>query len=185
MELDMKKLSTGKIFFAILIFAMSCAIVFACSGGPSNAQDEGSNAKGEAAAGKPQSTVETPVDPDIASVNAFIDEFQDRYTAQDIEGVGKLFMKDGAVVVDYEGKISSYTTREWLERTANIFKRGDKISDRLTERDITVYRNIAVVKCRFDFASSWEKSYGHDIFSLVRHDDRWLIVSLTYSGDSL
>ena len=123
------------------------------------------------------------MDPDIQGVNEFIDTFQERYSAMDYEGVSELFMKGGAVVVDHEGKIRTYSTREWLSMTENIFENTSQITDRLTEREIDVYRNIAVVQCRYDFSSPVEQSTGHDIFSLVRSGDKWLIVSLMYSGD--
>jgi len=152
---------------------LACAVILACSGAPMRAQAQ------DQLSGKTEAN-----DKDIQSVNEFIDEFQQLYSSRDIEGVRKLFMSGGAVVIDFSGKIYRYSTREWLDLTEDVFKKCPTISDRLTEREIDVYRSIAVVRCRYDFDSPFEHSTGHDIFSLIRHGDSWLIVSLMYSGDA-
>jgi hypothetical protein len=96
--------------------------------------------------------------------------------------VSELFLDGGTVTIDFDGRIKTYTTKAWLDMTSEIFEYDSSISDRLTERSITVYGNIAVATCRYDFDSRFEHSFGHDIFSLARYGDNWLIVSLMYSG---
>jgi hypothetical protein len=162
-----------KLTIVLPVSILACVIILACSGVPTRAQSQGQPAA------KPDA-----VEKDIQSVNEFIDKFQQLYSSRDFEGVRELFMGGGAVVIDFSGKIYRYSTREWLDLTEDLFKKCSTISDRLTEREIDVYRNIAVVRCRYDFDSPYEHSTGHDIFSLIRHGDSWLIVSLMYSGDA-
>ena len=162
-----------KMAFVPAALILVCTLFWACSGAPSRAQ-----------ANIEEPTGVEGINDDIQSVNDFIDTFQELYSSRDHEGLSDLFMKGGAVVIDFEGTIYRYSTREWLVMTKNIFENTSNISDRLTEREINVYRNIAVVRCRYDFSSRTERSTGHDIFSLVRHNDTWLIVSLMYSGDT-
>ena len=166
-------LLTGRTLFVSLALVFTCAILSACSGSPSRAQTDTK---------APETAVQT--DPDVLSVDRFIDTFQECYTSKDIEGLSALLTDDGNIIVDFSGKIRSYSSREWLELTRNIFENTSQLSDRLTERVINVYGNIAVVQCRYDFESPVERSTGHDIFSLVRDGDSWLIVSLMYSGKS-
>ena len=165
-------LNIGKLVIFIPSILLIFLLFLACTRVQVNAQTQ-----------PPEAAVQGIADADKQSVDAFIDKFQQLYSSRDIEGVKALFMSGGAVVIDYAGKVKRYTTREWLELTENIFDENDSLSDRLTEREIDVYRNVAVVRCRYAFDSESEHSSGHDIFSLVRHGDSWLIVSLMYTGD--
>jgi hypothetical protein len=157
---------------SVAMLFIAGAVLLACGSQPSNAGPEGNASR--------ESAVEE--DEDVRSINAFLDTFQTEYSNRDIEGVSALFMSGGKVVTDFEGRVRTYDVENWLEMTGSIFDNYSHLSDRLTEREITVYGNIAVAKCRYDFDSSFEKSYGHDIFSLVRRSEGWLIVSLMYSG---
>jgi hypothetical protein len=163
---------TRRLTVALMVMVSVCTLFWACSGEPSRAQTESKDGQLNRGANE-----------DIQRVNEFLNTFQSRYSSRDFDGLTDLFMKGGSVVVDFEGEVRRYSTREWLALTKNIFERYSNLSDRLTEREIAVYRNIAVVLCRYDFDGPMEHSTGYDIFSLVRHDDSWLIVSLLYSGD--
>ena len=155
-----------------IIFFVASFVLYACGTTPSDAASRSAPLRASA-----------PDSEDVKSANRFLDSFQEAYSNMDIAGVSELFMENGAVVTDFEGRIRRYTSEGWLEMTGSIFKNSSRMKDRLTEREITVYRNIAVVNCRYDFDSPSEHSTGYDIFSLVRHEDSWLIVPLIYSDD--
>ena len=166
------KIHPCKLSIGIILLLFASALLWACNTSPSKAEpgNDGTVA------------LSSEIDEDILSVDRFIDAFQDRYTARDLRGVSQLFLDTSDVVVDFDGRVTHYTIDEWIDMTANVFSKYSGISDKLTEREITVYGEIAVVICRYDFDSSFEHSHGHDIFSLVRTPDGWRIVSLMYSG---
>jgi len=166
------KIHPCKLSIGIILLFFASALLWACNTSPSKAEpgNDGTVVASE------------EIDEDVLAVDRFIDAFQQRYTARDLKGVSQLFLDTSDVIVDFDGRLTFYTIEDWLEMTSRVFKIHKGISDRLTEREITVHGEIAVVVCRYDFSSSEEHSHGHDIFSLVRTRDGWRIVSLMYSG---
>ena len=167
----LNKTHFDKLIIGFILLAFAGALLLACGTSPSKAgTEEGTG------------VIPGETDEDIRSVNEFLDTFQERYSARDIKGVSRLFMDISTVMVDFEGRLTAFTIEDWLDMTENVFDRNSRISDKLTERSITVYGKIAVATCRYDFKSATEHSSGHDIFSLVRTPDGWRIASLMYSG---
>ena len=166
------KIHPCKLSIGIILLLFASALLWACNSTPSKAEPGNYGTVG----------ANGEIDEDVLAVDRFIDTFQDRYTARDIKGVTRLFLDTSDVVVDFNGRLTHYTIEDWLEMTSSVFSNHTSISDKLTEREITVYGKIAVVICRYDFDSSFEHSSGHDIFSLVLTPDGWRIVSLMYSG---
>ena len=122
------------------------------------------------------------------AVNKVIDEFQTAYSAKNVVGVQSLFHPKGVVAIDFSSNTeqSVMTVGEWATATKEIFNKQTTISDKLTNREINVYRGgMATVVCDYDYNDMASHQAGKDVFTLIRIHGKWRIVSLVFSGDSV
>lgn len=125
---------------------------------------------------------------DIDAVNKVIDEFQTAYSSKNITDVQNLFHHKAVVGIDFysnkDQKIMSLL--EWLNSTKEIFRERSTISDKLTDRDINVYRGaLATVVCNYDYRDGVSHQAGVDVFTLMKIRGKWKIISLIFSGDDV
>jgi ketosteroid isomerase-like protein len=125
---------------------------------------------------------------EIAEVNAVIDGFQKCYSNKDIKGVRDLFYAEAVIAwdVDQGAQIKVVSAEEWLQFTEkDVFTKSKPISDILTDRDITVHRNIAYAVYNYTYTDSEEKYQGIDVITLLKMRGRWRILSLQWTGDPI
>jgi ketosteroid isomerase-like protein len=123
---------------------------------------------------------------DIAAVNAVIDAFQKCYSNKDIKGVRELFYAEAVIAwdVDQGSKTQVVSGEEWLQFSEKeVFTKSEPISDILTDRDITVHRNIAYAVYNYKYTDSQEQYVGIDVITLLKMRGRWRILSLQWTGD--
>jgi hypothetical protein len=119
-------------------------------------------------------------------VNTVIDAFQRCYSGKDIKGVRDLFYAEAIIAwdVDDGSKTQVVSAEEWLQFTEkDVFTKSQPIADILTDRDITVHRNIAYAVYNYTYTDSSEKYQGIDVITLLKMRGRWRILSLQWTGD--
>jgi len=125
---------------------------------------------------------------DIDRINALLDEFEDTYSNKRVNDVRQLFYANSVIAIDLDGGQNQRVVglEDWLQATEQtIFKLNENISDRLTNREIVVLRNIAYVVCNYTYIDDTHKAQGMDVFTLLKTRDRWRIVSLQWTGDTV
>jgi len=122
------------------------------------------------------------------AVNKVIDDFQDAYSSRNIVGVQTLFHPKAVVAIDFANNAEQRVmmVSEWAIATKEVFKEHLTISDKLTNREINVYRGgIATVVCDYDYRDPASHQTGNDVFTLIKIHGKWKIVSLVFSGDAV
>lgn len=126
-----------------------------------------------------------PADGELASINALIDEFQSAYSAKDMPRLRATFHTKANVAIDFNNSTvqSSYRIDEWIPATQELLKNKRSVSDILSNREITVYRNIATVVADYNYRADGEHQAGQDIMIVTKLGGSWKIFSLTFYGD--
>ena len=127
----------------------------------------------------------TPAD-DIDEINEVMDNFEDYYSNERLNELRLLFHSEAVIAMDGEEGTSQHVIglEDWLTATQeNTFAMNERISDTLSDREITVYRNIAYAICNYTYIDDEEIGRGVDIFTFVKMRNRWRIVSLVFTGD--
>jgi len=136
-------------------------------------------------AGYQSGTDPTPAD-DIDDINEVLDNFEDSYSNERLNELRMLFFSEAVIAMDGEAGTSQHVIglEDWLSATQeNTFSMNEYISDTLSDREITVYRNIAYAVCNYTYIDDSEIGRGVDIFTFMKMRNRWRIVSLVFTGD--
>lgn len=126
-----------------------------------------------------------PQSGEIAAINALIDRFQSSYSRKDYQALRATFHPKANIAIDYNHSMtqSSYRLDEWITATEHLLKDKRSVSDVLSNREITVYRNLATVVADYDYRADGEHQAGQDIMILVKFGGDWKIFSLVFYGD--
>lgn len=125
---------------------------------------------------------------DIDAVNKVIDDFQESYSAEKIEDFQTLFHHKAVIGIDFDSHADQtlMTLVEWTTGTKEMFSERNRVSDKLTEREINIYRgSLATVVCNYDYRDNVSHQTGMDVFTLMKIKGKWRIVSLIFSGDDV
>ena len=125
---------------------------------------------------------------DTADVSAVIDRFQEAYSSKRINDVRNLFYAEAVVAVDFDQGHTQHVAslEEWLQGTQEeTFNTNTLVSDTLSDRDIVVLRNIAYVVCNYTYIDDTSRQQGVDVITLMKLHDRWRILSLQWTGDTV
>jgi len=123
---------------------------------------------------------------DLDDINAVIDSFEDAYSNEQLNDLRNLFFAEAVIAYDCEeGRTQRvHELEDWLAGTQEVtFDLNEFISDTLSNREITVFRNIAYVVCDYEYLDDNEVGIGIDIFTLMKMRNRWRILSLQFTGD--
>jgi hypothetical protein len=123
---------------------------------------------------------------DATMVDQVIDKFQTEYSAKNLPGVQTLFHPQAIVGIQFgnESKPDIMTVGEWAQATKSVFKERAWVSDKLTNREISIHRGkMASVTCDYDYKDPSSHQAGTDIFTLIKVRNDWKIVSLVFTGD--
>ncbi|MEO7994741.1 MAG: nuclear transport factor 2 family protein [bacterium] len=122
---------------------------------------------------------------DEAALNTLIDKFQTSYSTKDYAALRTCFHPKANVAIDYLGGTvqSSSLINDWIKDTENILKDKSQVSDVLSNREFTVYRNIATVVADYDYRSGLDHQVGQDVFTCIKFNGEWKIFCLVFYGD--
>jgi ketosteroid isomerase-like protein len=129
----------------------------------------------------------SPAD-EIDEVSAVIDDFQTAYSNKQQNDLRNLFYAEAVIAYDFEeGQTQRiFKLEDWLQGTQEVtFNMNEHISDQLTNRDISVFRNIAYAVCDYTYTDDNEIGRGVDVLTLMKMRNRWRIVSLVFTGDQV
>jgi len=126
-----------------------------------------------------------PLAGELQAINALIDTFQTSYSQKNYAALRGTFHPKANVGIDYAGSTvqSTYRIDEWITATEQLLKDKRSVSDILSNRDITVYRNLATVVADYNYRADGEHQAGQDIMILVKMGGQWKIFSLVFYGD--
>lgn len=127
----------------------------------------------------------SPAD-DIEEINDLLDDFEEAYSNEHLNDLRLLFFSDAVIAMDGEEgtRQTICSLEEWLTATQeDTFAMNEYISDTLSDREITVYRNIAYAVCNYTYIDDTNIGRGVDVFTFMKMRDRWRIVSLQFTGD--
>ena len=123
---------------------------------------------------------------DIKDVDKLIDSFQTAYSNKQANELRNLFHSGGVVAYDGDqGKSQRvFGVEDWIQGTdKNVFQIHKEISDRLTDRQIVVLRNIAYAVCNYTYTDETKTGKGTDVLTFIKIHDTWKILSLQWTGD--
>lgn len=125
---------------------------------------------------------------DVQLINKVIDDFQEAYSNKQADKLRTLFCSEAVIGYDQnEGREQGVISiDEWIQYTKeNTFRLHEKISDRLTNREITVFRNIAYAVCDYTYTDYKVTYKGIDVITFMKIKNRWRIVSLQWTGEQV
>jgi len=125
---------------------------------------------------------------EIEEINTVIDNFQTAYTSQSTTDLRRLFYANSVIAWDSKGgeRQAVYSLEQWLQGTQeDVFDSNQWLSDELTDRDITVMRNIAYCVCEYTYRDEDGTQRGFDVFTFLRMRGTWKILSLQWTGDAV
>ena len=108
---------------------------------------------------------------DIKDVDKLIDSFQEAYSNKQANELRNLFHSGGVVAYDAnQGQTQKvYGVEDWIQGTDKyVFQIHKTISDRLTDRDIVVYRNIAYAVCSYTYTDETKVGKGTDVITFIK-----------------
>ena len=135
------------------------------------------------ASGAPQQAA--PSGGETAQVDALITKFQTAYSAKDYQTLQSCFHPKANIAIDYKGGTihASYYIPDWIAETKKIVGGLPNVKDVLSNREIVVYRNLATVVADYDYRGGGDHEAGQDLFTVVKFDGQWKILSLAFYGD--
>jgi hypothetical protein len=123
----------------------------------------------------------------------FIENYYRDFSSRDWITFRTYFWEDGTITTvwqqpgDTVSKVHSVTIDEFIRQTPDGPDSQPVFEERLLNAEIEVRGNLARVWARYNaifgteqHLSEWQ---GTDLFSLLKHDGTWKIVSLTFESD--
>lgn len=123
---------------------------------------------------------------EAAQIDELITKFQTSYSKKRFTDLRACFHPKANVAVDFAGGTmqSTFTINEWILAQEDFLKDYPEVSDVLSNREITVYRNIGTAVCDYDYRGGSVHQTGQDIFMFTKFSGEWKIVSLAFYGDN-
>lgn len=136
---------------------------------------------------------EKPVSDTNSELNAFLENYYQTFSDRDWEAY-RDFFTDKAVlttiwqsVEDTIPVVFTNSVTEFLEQTAAGPDSQPIFEERMVSSEIKVKNGLATAwvayEAKFGTEDNLMEWTGSDLFSLIKHRDRWYIASLTYVSD--
>lgn len=128
-----------------------------------------------------------------AAVRAELEAYYEDLSARDWEAFADHFWPDGTLATVWRPpdedreRVETITVEEFIERAPRGPGSKEIFEERMTSLEIRLSLPIAQARARYEArfgdpgnVREWK---GTDVFTLVRHEQRWRIVSVAYAAD--
>ena len=128
-----------------------------------------------------------------AAVRAELEAYYEDLSARDWEAFADHFWPDATLATvwrppgEERERVETVTVEEFVERAPQGPGSKEIFEERMTSLEIRRFLPIAQARARYEArfgdpgnVREWE---GTDVFTLVRHEQRWRIVSVAYAAD--
>lgn len=133
---------------------------------------------------------EKPVPEETTEVQAFLENYYQTFTDRDWEAYEDLFTDQAVLTTIWQSEEDSVpvlytnTITQFLEQTEAGPDSQPIFEERMLNSDISVKNGLASAwvdyEAKFGTQESLMEWTGTDLFSLIRHEGRWYIASLSY-----
>jgi len=133
---------------------------------------------------------EKPVPEDNPEIHAFLENYYQTFSDRDWERFESFFTDQAVLTTIWQSESDSVpvlfikTITQFLEQTGSGPDSQPIFEERMVESKITVNNGLATAwvdyEAKFGTSENLIEWVGQNLFSLIRHEDRWYIASLSY-----
>jgi hypothetical protein len=133
---------------------------------------------------------EKPVPEDNPEIQAFLENYYQTFSDRDWERFELLFTDQAVLTTTWESESDSVpvlftnTITQFLEQTGSGPDSQPIFEERMISSEVSVRNGLASAwveyEARFGTEDNLMEWKGYDLFSLIQHEDRWYITSLSY-----